>query len=77
VPNFYFSAFCNHRLTASWTLAGKIGLGLLALPIEESKFHIRMSFITGSHLVVSQRPATKGIKVERLAWTREIRTATL
>lgn len=40
VPDIDFSALCNHRLIASWTLAGKIGLGLLALSVYESKFHV-------------------------------------
>src|SRR5258706_8078156 len=56
VPNFDLSALCNHRLIASWTLAGKIGLGLLALLIEECKFHIRILFITVSWSVISQIP---------------------
>src|SRR5690606_26784404 len=41
VPNLDFSAFCNHHFSASRTLAGKIWLGFLALPVYQSKFHIQ------------------------------------
>src|SRR5262245_17314169 len=40
VPNPNFSALSNHRVTATRTLARKIGLSLLALSMDASKFHI-------------------------------------
>jgi hypothetical protein len=40
VPHPDFSALCDHRMTASRTLAAKIGLSLCALSIDDSKSHI-------------------------------------
>lgn len=45
VPNLQFSALCDHRLIASWAIAGQIGLRLLALPINERELHVRVVYL--------------------------------
>lgn len=55
VPDLDFSALCDHGLIASWTLATKTRLGLLALPIDEGKFHTPISLMAHLCSPVSRR----------------------
>jgi hypothetical protein len=47
MPNPDFSAPGNHRVIANRTLARKIGLSFLALPVDEREFHLLIITVPG------------------------------